>query len=251
MGRTNISLVQRFEGVDRFTTPLYTLSEAARYLDVPASTFSTWAHGYERHSKGRPDISQPAVVTTADGQRRRAHDPSVPFIGLAEGLLLAAMPRRGVPLQRLEPALRVLSEQIGLEHALASRALYTDGAKILYDYAERQGDTPEARSARQLVVVLHGQGVFTEVVEEYLHQTTYGPDNYAQSIRLPQYQKADVVADPTRSFGRPIFSKGGARVEDALQLFWAGENLHTVAAEFGVPEAELEDAVRATSRRAA
>jgi len=175
----------------------------------------------------------------------------VPFIGLAEGLLLAAIRRRGVPLQRIRPALRILSEQIGLEHALASRALYTDGAAVLYDYAERQGDTPEARSARRLIVVRNGQGVFNEMMEDYLHRITYGADNYARIIRLPQYEKADVVADPARSFGRPIFSRGGARVEDALQLFWAGEDLRTVAAEFGVPEAELEDAVRATSRWAA
>jgi hypothetical protein len=31
-------------------------------------------------------------------------------------------------------------------------SLYTDGAEALYDFAERAGDTPEARSARELVV---------------------------------------------------------------------------------------------------
>ncbi len=100
MGRTSISLAPRFEGIDRFTT-LYTVSEVARYLDVPVSTFSTWAGGYPRHPKGRPDVSQPAVVTAVDGQRRGAHDPSVPFIGLAEGLLLAAMRRCAAPYRGL------------------------------------------------------------------------------------------------------------------------------------------------------
>ncbi len=239
------------KGVDRFTVPLYTLSEAARYLNVPISTFATWAHGYQRQPPGRPGVVQEPVVTAIDRIGRNTHIPSIPFIGLAEGLVLAAFRQRGVPLQKIRPALRILSKEIGLEHALASKSLYTDGAEVLYDYAESQGDTPEAQSARQLIVVRNGQGVFNEIIADYLHRITYGADNYAQIIRLPQYKKADIVADPTRSFGRPIFSRGGARVEDALQLFWAGEDLHTVAAEFGIPEPELEDAVRATSLRAA
>jgi len=239
------------EGVDRFTVPLYTLSEVARYLKVSPSTFSTWAHGYQRQPQGRPEVTQGPMITALDRGERNTRAPSVPFIGLAEGLVLAAFRQHGVPLQKIRPALRILSKEIGLAHALASKSLYTDGAEVLYDYAERQGDTPEAQSARQFIVVRNGQGVFNEMIADYLHRITYGADNYAQIIRLPQYDKADVVADPTRSFGRPIFSRGGARVEDALELFWAGEDLETVAAEFGVPERELEDAVRATSRRAA
>jgi len=250
MAEANV-LTKGAEGVNRFTVPLYTVSEAAHYLNVPRSTFSTWAHGYQRQPQGRREVIQKSVVTALDHDGRGTRAPSVPFIGLAEGLVLAAFRRRGVPLQKIRPALRVLAEGIGLEHALASRSLYTDGAEVLYDYAGRQGNTPEARSARQLIVVRNGQGVFNEIIEDYLHRITYGADNYAQVIRLPQYEKAEVVADPARSFGRPIFSRGGARVEDALQLFWAGEDLHTVAAEFGVPEPELEDALRATSRRAA
>jgi hypothetical protein len=38
--------------VDRFTAPLYGIAEAARCLDVPASTLPTWAHGYGRHRAG-------------------------------------------------------------------------------------------------------------------------------------------------------------------------------------------------------
>jgi hypothetical protein len=40
--------------LDRFSSALYTVAEAARYLDVPASTFTSWAKGYRRAGKGRP-----------------------------------------------------------------------------------------------------------------------------------------------------------------------------------------------------
>lgn len=39
--------------------------------------------------------------------------------------------------------------------------------------------------------------------------------------------------DPTRGFGRPIFERGGARLEDALSLFRSGEALDVVADEYG------------------
>lgn len=49
---------------DRFQMPLYTVSEAARYLGVPASTFSTWARGYTRRPAGRPEVVGAPVATT-------------------------------------------------------------------------------------------------------------------------------------------------------------------------------------------
>jgi uncharacterized protein (DUF433 family) len=131
---------------------------------------------------------------------------------------------------------------------LASRALYTDGAEVLYDFAERQGDTPEGLTARQLVVVRHGQHVFAEIIDAYLRRVEFDADDYARLIRLPAYATAQVVADPRRGFGQPIFEHGGARVEDVLGAFQAGVPLKAVAAEYGVPASELEDALRVASR---
>ncbi len=238
------------KSADRFEVPLYTVSEAARYLSVPTSTFSGWAHGYVRQAtEGRNLVSGDAVVTALPVLVKG--EASIPFVGLAEGLVLAAIRKAGVPLQRIRPALARLSEQVGLEHALASKHLYTDGAEILYDYAERQGDTPEARSARQLVVVRKNQYVFNEIIDQYLKRVAFGPDGYVQLICLPQYREAEVVVDPRRGFGQPTFSRGGARLEDVLGAFRAGEPLQVVSEEYGVPPAELEDALRVATRVAA
>lgn len=233
---------------DRFTTPIYNAREAALYLGVPTTTFESWAKGYSRRFPDRPEVRGAPVVTRL--QPRRRGEASIPFVGLAEGLVLTAIRRSGVSLQRVRPALERLQAEIGLEHALASRKLYTDGAEVLYEFARREGDTPEGHDARQLVVVRNNQGVFTDLVQDYLQRVEFGSDGYVQVIRLPHYSEADVLADPRRSFGQPIFSAGGARVEDVLGLFRAGESLATVAAEFGVPMEHVEDALRvATSVR--
>ena len=70
-------------------------------------------------------------------------------------------------------------------------------------------------------------------------------------IKLPAYRQASVLADPTRSFGQPIFERGGVRVSDVLDRFLSGDDIHALSLEFGVPEPEIEDVLRATSRRAA
>jgi hypothetical protein len=54
----------------------------------------------------------------------------MPFIGLAEAYALAAFRHAGVPMQRIRPAIDVLARELGVEYALASRRLYTDGAEV-------------------------------------------------------------------------------------------------------------------------
>jgi uncharacterized protein (DUF433 family) len=235
--------------IGRFDVPLYTLAEAARYLDVPPSTLTSWAKGYRRQPLGRPAVVGAPVLTAIHNTSIRG--PVVPFVGLAEGLVLSAIRQGGVPLQRIRPALAQLEKEFGVQHALASKRLYTDGAEVLFDYAQNGGDPDAARAARELVVVRNGQRVFSDVVEAYLRRIEFGKDGYARLIHLPAYQVADVVVDPTRGFGQPIFARGGARLEDAIAMFRAGESLDTVAEEYGVPRSDIEDAVRIATRIAA
>lgn len=111
----------------RFETPLYTVAEAAAFLRVPRSTFDTWAHGYTRERAGRRSTKGAPIITAVSAGR---HQPEIPFVGLAEGLVLAAFRRSGVPMQRIRPAIEVLAAEIGLDYALAPRKLYTDGERF-------------------------------------------------------------------------------------------------------------------------
>jgi uncharacterized protein (DUF433 family) len=233
----------------RFSVPLYTVADAARIVGVPASTLASWAQGYVRKFPNRPSVARSPVITSVQpvGQRQ----PTIPFVGLAEALVLAAVRKSGVPMQRIRPALQQLQVDIGLAHALASRKLYTDGAELLFDYGEHHSSSDDAQFVRNLVVVRNGQRVFVDVIEAYLNRIEYAADGYAALIRVPAYEHAEVVADPTRAFGAPIFERGGVRVDDVLERFWAGDPLDDLSAEFGVPADQLEDVLRVASRRAA
>jgi uncharacterized protein (DUF433 family) len=235
--------------VNRFGTLLYGIGEAAGYLALPPPTLTTWAYGYDRRRAGGRSAAAKPIVTAV--RPERPGEAAVPFIGLVEAYALAAFRHAGVPMQRIRPAVDALSRELGLEYALASRRLYTDGAEVLYDYARHAGDTPEGESARELVVVRNNQRVFAEVVDLYLQRIDFAADGYAQLIRLPQYRLADVTVDPDHSFGRPRFAVGGAAVDDVIDLFRAGEPVDVVAEEFGLSRHEVEDAIRVATRPAA
>ena len=154
-------------------------------------------------------------------------------------------------MQRIRPALEELQRGLGIQYALASKRLYSDGAELLFDYSESHPDPQVARATRQLVVVRNKQYVFTDVIEEYLQRFEYAQDGYVRLIRVPGYEQAEIVVDPYRSSGAPIFSKGGCRVKDVLNRYRTGETVHELTVEFGVPAAHVEDAIRVASQRAA
>jgi uncharacterized protein (DUF433 family) len=216
----------------RVARAVFTLREAAAYLGLPSSTLHSWA---------RPGGAARPIVTCFPAHGREA---TVPFIGFAEAYVLSAFRRAGVPMQRIRPAVEVLSSGIGVEHALASKSLYTDGAEVLYDYAASEND----EELRGLTVVRTGQRQFAEIVRAYLKRITYGDDGWASRVRLPAYRHADVVVDPRRAFGMPLVVHGGARVEDRVV---AGDTLADIAEDFGVSEPEVEDVVRVATRAAA
>jgi uncharacterized protein (DUF433 family) len=70
-------------------------------------------------------------------------------------------------------------------------------------------------------------------------------------LRLPAYTKAEVAVDPRRAFGQPLVVHGGARVEDLVDRFQAGDGVTEIASDFGVPAEEVEDVIRVALRLAA
>jgi uncharacterized protein (DUF433 family) len=196
------------------------------------------------HEWARPPAGNVPLITAFP---RHGREATVPFVGFAEAFVLSAFRKAGVPLQRIRPAVEVLSREIGIEHALASQHLYTDGAEVLFDYANERADG----YLFELVVVRTGQRQFSELVREYLQRISYGTDGWAAQVRLPAYGRAEVVVDPEVAFGLPIVVDGGARVEDLVDRFLAGDDIGAIADDFGVPGAHVEDIIRVATRTAA
>jgi len=228
----------------RVSRRLCGVAEAAGWLTVPRSTFHAWVHGYEQRPPGGRVVSgRPIVLSLAAGRGR----PAVPFLGLVEGLVLNAFRRAGVPLQRIRPALDRLDRELGLRNALASDRLATDGAEVLYDY----GAVLDPGGIAELVTVRSGQRVFAPVVQDYLGRIRYARDHWAEQVELPGYALARVVVNLGVAHGRPVLEPAHIPVEDILHRWIAGDSLAELADDFRMTGPEVEDVIRAATRRCA
>ncbi|HEU5156179.1 MAG TPA: DUF433 domain-containing protein [Streptosporangiaceae bacterium] len=220
-----------------YIAPLYRKAEAARIIAVPSTTFRNWAVGYAfKRLDGSEVVSQPIVTTV---QPATPQGLSVPFIGLAEAYIVAAFKQAGVPMRRIRPAVLWLQEHIGLEQALASERLKTDGAEVLWDYGHQSGDEADRQMVEGLVVVRSGQQVFRPVVSNYLQRVTY-ENGWTRVIELPTYQDVSVVVDPWLNGGQPTLAARGVRVADIVDRLAAGEDPVDVADDYDIPRRDVE-----------
>lgn len=218
--RCNRKEVSTLEGL--YLIPLYTQGEAAGMLGLPRSTFNHWATGYETASGNR----KPGFITI----ERPGRGYTVPFVGLAEAWIVRAFTKAGVPVSRIRPALEKLRTEIGIEHALASERLTTEGAEILWDLSQKD----PAFDDNRLVVVRNGQATFGEIVREHLKHVEYR-GGFIGQLRIPRADGAKYTVDPEINFGQPTLTDYGIRVDDILDRVLAGESIEAVAADFGVP----------------
>ncbi len=223
---------------ERFTRRLYTVAVAARLVGMSPSTLRTWSHGYEKAFTDRPPVKQGPVITAMkNGSSDRR---SIPFIGLVEATVVQAFRRTGLPLQRIRKALEVLASQGELEHALASQQMYSDGANVLYNYADQHKD--QQLRLLTLTVVQTGQRVFHEVIDEYLKRITFG-DEWATELILPVTERRLLRVVPDVAGGDALFMEGGAPLSAVKSRVAAREPIESIAADYGTPAEDIREAL--------
>ena len=210
------------------------MADAARFVGMSPSTLRAWTHGNESSSASRRAAGQGSVVTalgaTSSDQR------SIPFIGLVEAAVVQAFRSTGLPMQRIRRALKVLSQQGELQHALASKKLYSNGADILYDYARDHDD----KQLRLLTLVYTGQRVFHEVIKDYLDRIEFG-ETWASGMTLPVTKRELLRVLPEVASGHPLFINGGAPLSAVRSRFLAGEPVSSIAHDYEVPVEDIEE----------
>jgi uncharacterized protein (DUF433 family) len=210
----------------RIAKPIFTLQETADYLAVPYTTLRSWA---------RPEGSSAPLITVFPSDGVQA---TIPFIGFAEAFVVVALKEAGVPAHRIRPGIDALRKDLGVAHALASHFIYTDGAEFLIKHAAEETDLEVARIRQKQL---------TATVRDQLRLIEYAGDGYAERVRLPIFRDAEVIVDPKRAFGLPLLVHGGARIEDILSRYWAGDSMKAIAADFEVPFDEVEEVIRVST----
>jgi len=213
--------------------PLYTAAEAARFLRLPASTVRAWAFGQGYKVNDQPRRFQP-VISAADPKGRR-----LSFVNLVELLVLAAIRMdHQVELKQVRSAVEFLRKKFPSPHPLADNDFQTNGIDL---FVEKYG--------KLLNISRDGQIAIKEIIQQYLQLVERDASGVPFKLHLPRRADAPeplvaVVIDPERGYGRPVLDGRGIRTEVVIERFQAGESITSLANDYGLSAATVEDILR-------
>jgi uncharacterized protein (DUF433 family) len=210
--------------------PLYGLSEASLYLRVPEPTLEYWVFGRGRI---RPMIKAASI-----------HPRSLSFMNLLECHMLAAMRKvYDLKLPKIRRAVEHLARSTSFRHPLIEQPLYTDRVDVLI----KELDT-------LLNISRGGQFVIPEIVAVHLERVEYDKGKFKfypfvreRSASEPKH----IVINPSVGFGKPVIAGTGISTAVIASRFNARESVPELAKEYGLNEAQIEEAIRWETRAVA
>jgi uncharacterized protein (DUF433 family) len=213
--------------------PAYPLLEAARYLRVSPATLRSWVVGRPYPTSAGTGHFQPLLHLPA----RRP--PVLSFWNLVEAHVLRSLRTdHGVSVKALRKALRYAEQELGIERLLLRKDLCTDAGKV---FLERYGELIELSASGQLAM--------RKVFDEHLKRVEW--DERQFPVRLYPFLSAEapdssrpIAIDPQVAFGRPIVRRAGVSTIIIADRIDAGETVADLAADYGLSEEEIEQAVR-------
>jgi uncharacterized protein (DUF433 family) len=170
--------------------------------------------------------------------------PRLSFINMVEAHVLTAIRyEHGIEPRAVRTAVEYLTREFGSEHPLATEEFETDGVNL---FVKRLG---------LLNVSAPGQYAMPEILRALLKRVDREERGLAARLypfsRRPSRTKPAleesprlIVIDPRVSFGRPVLRGTGVTTLGIAERFDAGESLEALAADYGRPLEEIEEALR-------
>ena len=226
----------RTRTIDPRELPAYSISEAARYLAVPAATIRYWSVGRDAYA---PLIEVPEHAPTL-----------LSFLNLTELHVLAAIRRQHeVKMPSIRRAIQYLAAHarhaVDKRHPLISRKLETDGLDL---FTEQYGQLINISRA--------GQTAMREIISAALRRIDRDPAGVP--IKLYPFTRsamddtpAMIVIDPSLSAGRPVIAGTGLATQLIAERYKAGESISDLAHDYERGHEEVEEAIRCELQAAA
>jgi uncharacterized protein (DUF433 family) len=189
--------------------PAYPLSEAARYLRVPAATLRAWTLGR-----------------------------ALSFSNLIEAHVLRALrTEHGVPLKEVRQALEFAERELNITRLLLRPDLRSQAGQV---FLSRYGQLVNLSASGQLAM--------RQVLEQHLDRVTWDGTRFPIRLHPFVMHEAPtenrpITIDPTIAFGRPVLSDLGISTAAIVARIDAGESLADVAADYQVNESAITGAI--------
>jgi uncharacterized protein (DUF433 family) len=204
--------------------PRYSISEAAFYLHIPATTLHAWTQGQSYMTGGVHRTFMPLIVL-ADPKHKL-----LSFYNLVEAHILRSTTERGVPLRSVRKALEFVRESIPGDHPLVTHDFETSGKEI---FIRHLGATYNATR--------HGQGAMREILEKYL--ILIPRDSQGAPMRVFPIESRRLAIDPLFSSGKLIVKDRGITASVLWGRNKSGESIREIAKDYGLEEIEVREAI--------
>jgi uncharacterized protein (DUF433 family) len=195
----------------RVTSPIATRSMTASLASITPARLSGWSRAT---AKGLPPL-----VHTSRGHTRF----TVPLVGIAEAMSVAALADAGIGLPGIRQAAQYIRDEMGYEYAAASPALFTDGVDLFV-----RDHLGYYRSRDK-------QGALKEALEVRLRPLVIGDDGLVEAVRIEQFDPVEVTIDPHFNAGAMSFTRSRTPVFAVISAIDEGLSDAAIEDEFGVP----------------
>jgi uncharacterized protein (DUF433 family) len=233
MQEVNTPKLDIYGGADPKHVPAYRYVDAAKYLNIPLPTLRSWIKGYFYKVKGGRKFFNP-VFHLPDPKQ-----PLLSYTNLVEAYVLSSLRKKHrIDLEKIRIALRRLERDFDSKHPLAEHKFETYGKDIF------------VREYGELVDISRdGQLAWRQLLDNYLTRVEYDPSGKAARlypfIRLDGTdQPKNVVINPYVSFGKPVIAGTGLPTRVVAERYKAGEDVPSIARDYGRKEDEINDAIR-------
>jgi uncharacterized protein (DUF433 family) len=219
-----------------YHTPVYSVTDAARYLHIPVGTLRSWLHGREYPTKQGKQSFQPLI------QRPRVDSPQISFTNLVEAHVLRSIRKvHGVRLDKVRNALDYLDQQFQIPHPLARVEFQTDGVNLFVDSVGRLVNVSQS-----------GQLAMKTVLKNLLARVEWNDQGLATRLFPTTRENAEtstleaktIAIDPRISFGRPMIIGTGIPTLAIAERYEAGESPESIAHDLNCEPSQIHDAIR-------
>jgi uncharacterized protein (DUF433 family) len=164
--------------------------------------------------------------------------PSLSFSNLIEAHVLRALrTEHGVSVGEVRKAVAFAERELGIDRLLLRQDLRSRAGQVFLD---RYGELINLSASGQLAM--------REVLDRHLARVEW--DRHRFPIRLHPFVLTDtspsghaIAIDPAVSFGRPVLAGQGISTAVIADRLDAGESAADVAADYGITEADVAQAV--------
>ena len=226
----------RVRAANYLKSGLYTVSDAARLIDVNSQRLRRWVTGDPHGSDSTPLIG--TDIERIDGQ------VSLSFMNLIEALFISKFAAKGLHVRSIRAMADEAKRFLQTPYPFSRNVLFrADGQKIFAEIVKRTGD-------HELYDLSKRNWAFYSMLKRVLKPTIiYGPSEHAERWYPRKRIAPNVIVNPSASFGQPVLADSGVPTHAIRTAVKAeGGDCATVAKWYDIPVARVEEAVKFESR---